>query len=466
MAFFSAIPISRKLPVIVALLCICASLSIAIMSYLDFQRNIINEAQRNFEILAESRSDALEDWFDNLGGDVASLGQDPTVIAAISSFGSSYNLMIDGAGLQAAYITGNPNPAGEKDLYDQAPEAIPYHFQHGRFHPYFRQIKDAQGYFDIFLFNLDGDLLYSVYKNANFATNVMTGPFRESGLAQAFTAARNGTTAGIYFGDFAPYLANGSENAAFLATPVFGETGNVTGVFAIKIPETAISDILNNPNGLGQTGELYAVGVDRKTRSASRFEDAFTILQDVSALPQAQSAFDLDPVFLAETPGISGAPVLARAAQLQVFDLTWGIVGEIDRAEVVLPAIRVRNKMIGVTVIVACLSVVLGWLTARSVVQPLARRSDTVAIEVTRADNLRLEAIAALFARFGASPKQAIVRARTLYFMQLGYYALSIRETSEERMELLSDYVFAFCGEFPDPADAKAFAQRNFVADR
>ena len=93
-----------------------------------------------------------------------------------------------------------------------------------------------------------------------------------------------------------------------------------------------------------------------------------------------------------------------------------------------------------------------------------ARRSDTVTTEVARADTLRLEAIAALFARFGASPKQAIVRARTLYFMQLGYYALSIRETSEERMELLSDYVFAFCGEFPDLADAKAFAQRNFVA--
>jgi len=95
-----------------------------------------------------------------------------------------------------------------------------------------------------------------------------------------------------------------------------------------------------------------------------------------------------------------------------------------------------------------------------------ARRSDTVATEVTRADTLRLDAIAGLFTRFGASPTQAIVRARTLYFMQLGYYALSIRETQAERMALLSDYVLAFCGEVPDPADAEAFALRNFVADR
>lgn len=95
-----------------------------------------------------------------------------------------------------------------------------------------------------------------------------------------------------------------------------------------------------------------------------------------------------------------------------------------------------------------------------------ARRSDAVAAEVTRADTLRLDAIADLFSRFGASPAQAIVRARTLYFMQLGYYALSIRETPAERMALLSDYVVAFCGEVPDPSDAEAFAQRNFVAHR
>lgn len=98
-------------------------------------------------------------------------------------------------------------------------------------------------------------------------------------------------------------------------------------------------------------------------------------------------------------------------------------------------------------------------------VREWARRSDSVATEVARADTLRLDAVAELFARFGASRKQAIVRARTLYFMQLGYYALSMRETTAERLDLLSDYVLAFCGEVPDPIDTEAFAKRNFVAD-
>lgn len=90
-----------------------------------------------------------------------------------------------------------------------------------------------------------------------------------------------------------------------------------------------------------------------------------------------------------------------------------------------------------------------------------ARRSEPVLAEVTRADSERLAAISGLFARFGASPTAATVRARTLYFMQIGYYALNIRETLADRMALLKDYVIAFCGEEPLPEDVAAFLARN-----
>lgn len=96
-------------------------------------------------------------------------------------------------------------------------------------------------------------------------------------------------------------------------------------------------------------------------------------------------------------------------------------------------------------------------------VREWARRSADVAAEVRRADAARLDAVTALFAKFGASPAQAIVRARTLYFMQIGYYALEIRETLADRLALLPDYIVAFCGEAPQPEDIAAFAKRNPV---
>lgn len=90
-----------------------------------------------------------------------------------------------------------------------------------------------------------------------------------------------------------------------------------------------------------------------------------------------------------------------------------------------------------------------------------ARRSVEVAAAVRRADAERLEAIMSLFLRFGVDRRQALVRARTLYFMQLGYYALEIDETADERIALLADYVFAFCGEMPDAGDMADFIERN-----
>lgn len=90
-----------------------------------------------------------------------------------------------------------------------------------------------------------------------------------------------------------------------------------------------------------------------------------------------------------------------------------------------------------------------------------ARRSDAVKAEISQADRLRLDAIAGLFTRFGASATEAEVRARTLYFMQIGYYALDINETLADRTALLRDYVIAFCGEEPSPGDLEDFARRN-----
>lgn len=373
MSFLTAIPISRKLPAIIAALCVSASVAIAVVGYLDFQRNIIEQARNSYRVLTESRGDALVAWFDNTRRDVIAFGYDPSVIAAVEAFNSSYNLMTDSAGLQSAYITNNPFSEGQRDRFDQAPEAIPYHFQHGRFHPYFRQIKEASGYYDVFLFNLKGDLMYSVFKEADFATNFVEGPYAESGLAQAFMAARSGSAGEIYFADFTPYAPSDNLAASFVATPVLGSAGTIIGVFAIRLPTTQIVQIVNNPIGLGETGEVYVVGADHKTRSGSRFGAGYGVLQDVTGLEQAGDALAGDPSFMLGVAGMSGQPVLSNATAIEIFGEQWGVVGEVTLDEVMRPAVTVRNKMIVITLLVAAAAAFLGWLTARSVVGPLGR---------------------------------------------------------------------------------------------
>jgi AcrR family transcriptional regulator len=90
-------------------------------------------------------------------------------------------------------------------------------------------------------------------------------------------------------------------------------------------------------------------------------------------------------------------------------------------------------------------------------VREWARRSAHVRKALDRADRVRTEAMKAQLVRFGYEDKDAFVRARVLYYMQIGYYALDLREPIETRLNLTPHYLKAFTGVDPDPAEIDSF---------
>jgi AcrR family transcriptional regulator len=96
-------------------------------------------------------------------------------------------------------------------------------------------------------------------------------------------------------------------------------------------------------------------------------------------------------------------------------------------------------------------------------VRDWARRSAHVRKALDHADRVRTEALSALFARFGYEDEDAFVRARVLYTMQIGYYALDLKEPIEARLRLTPHYLKAFTGVDPGEADIRAF--RAYATD-
>lgn len=86
-----------------------------------------------------------------------------------------------------------------------------------------------------------------------------------------------------------------------------------------------------------------------------------------------------------------------------------------------------------------------------------ARRSPKVREGLDRSDNERTAVIKAMFERFGYRDRDALVRARVLYYMQIGYYALDIQEPMEERLNLTPYYLEAITGVQPSEADLASF---------
>ncbi len=79
-------------------------------------------------------------------------------------------------------------------------------------------------------------------------------------------------------------------------------------------------------------------------------------------------------------------------------------------------------------------------------VREWARRSGPVRRVLDRADEARLRALRAMFARHGYDAAEADARSRVLYFMQIGYYALDLHEPLEDRLGRVPGYVLSFTG--------------------
>ncbi|NQW09200.1 MAG: TetR/AcrR family transcriptional regulator [Alphaproteobacteria bacterium] len=90
-------------------------------------------------------------------------------------------------------------------------------------------------------------------------------------------------------------------------------------------------------------------------------------------------------------------------------------------------------------------------------VREWARRSEAVRRVLDDADAARVEAIRRMFARHGYEATDAFVRARILYFMQIGYYALDLGEPMETRLSYVEAYVRGFTGVEPTTEEAAAF---------
>ena len=68
---------------------------------------------------------------------------------------------------------------------------------------------------------------------------------------------------------------------------------------------------------------------------------------------------------------------------------------------------------------------------------------------VDEEDNKRLDAIKTMFIAHGYPSKEAFIRARVLYFMQIGYYALEIQESFDTRFSYFEPYIVSFTGVKP-----------------
>ncbi|MBO9475409.1 HAMP domain-containing protein [Shimia sp. R10_1] len=323
--------------------------------------------------LVSDRRTAVETMMAGLDADVVTLASSSATGETLQKFGQAWK-EIEGDPEQSlvdAYITENPNAVGSKHLLDRANGNDWYHVNHEQYHPAMRKMIEVKGFYDAFLISRRGDILYSVFKESDFATNLETGPFKDSGLAEVFRAALAGEPGEVYFSDMRPYAPSNGAAAAFVASQVVDLGGAPAGVVALQIPVDLLSVIVNSSRGLGETTQIYLVGEDGLARSNSRFDGGYQVLQPMGDAAHVTSALEGVDTYVSGGLGVNDTEVVAYSTPVSLAQANWAIVAEQDVEETMAP-VRATARIFGLaSLVIAVIMCALGWLFARFMTQPL-----------------------------------------------------------------------------------------------
>ncbi|GAB6043902.1 hypothetical protein JCM17961_45840 [Endothiovibrio diazotrophicus] len=241
---------------------------------------------------------------------------------------------------------------------------------------FYRKYIEQYGYYDLFLINPDGYVFYTAAKEADYHSNLLDGPYADSNFGALVKTVIGERRFG--FADFAPYAPSNGAPAAFIAQPVVHD-GRVELVVALQLPLEPVNRIMGLRDGMGESGESYLVGPDRRMRSDSFLDPTGHSVAASFAGSVERNGVDTEATAeaLAGRSGTrlitdyNGNPVLSAYAPVELDGVRWALLAEIDEAEAMAP-VSTLLKLVAVTLAVALALIVLVALRIRNgIMRPL-----------------------------------------------------------------------------------------------
>lgn len=376
---FTNLRLSVKVPLLVVCVAAIVAIGIGVASYFTARLELNSLTQARLQAAANTSRNQITDYLRSIENELILTAEHPGTVAAVKDLTSTWKFWQQmGANpsveLVKAYIEDSPYPAGEKQKLDRAQTGSGYDDVHAKYHPWFRQFQEEQGYYDVFLFDTEGNLLYSVTKEPDYATNFLIGggKWAETDLGAVYREALGAEPGnGISFRDFRPYDPSAGAPASFMAHAIHDGTGKVVGVLAFQMPIDRFNALLSQNLGLGKTGEIALVGADFLMRNDSPFT------ADVNDILQTRVDDDVVKKAFADKTAF-GFGTLTRDTELvmdaEAFtyrNVPYVIVAAQTVDEAIAPALEMRNRMVLAGALLLTVSALLGLFSARTITRPI-----------------------------------------------------------------------------------------------
>ncbi len=356
----------------------------AVIAYNNASKSLRKQAENNLVAVRDIKRNQVNDFFTTRKNDLITFSSNSTVIQAMGEFSNAFS-MLGKKGVRDLYVLKNSHPEGEKLKLTDAGDDSDYTYIHKTYHPIFKDFLERYGYHDIFLIDQEtGDVVYSVYKEDDFGTNLLNGKYAKENISDAFSKANASDNQDIVsLVDFKSYAPSNGAPASFIASPIYNADMKI-GIMVFQIPSGMIDKIMQEKSGMGDSGETYLVGEDLLMRTNSRFAEN-TVLKQIVDTESAQAALE-GKTGITLIPNYSGIPVLSAYTPVGLKGTNWAVLSEINEAEAFSPVYALKNwALIIGGIIAAVVATVLFLVTSqitrllRSVIFNLTEGAEQVA---------------------------------------------------------------------------------------
>lgn len=257
--WFNQRPLGFKVQALFVVLGMGATLATTLALTTQFEQRITANANQKLQGIASLQASNAANYIKSLESEIKELAKSQGIRDNMVAFRDAFAKTDRNALYDAYFFKGNKNTTGiaSTDYFNRHTKSF------GEYDSYITN----RGWYDIFLIDLEGNVVLTVAKEADYAQNLNTSEaLKTSGLAEAYRGALSN---GSYMTDFAPYAPSANIPASFLASQIKDASGKVIGVLGLQVSVDALSNAVNTTDGMGETGDVFLVGKDGKYRSMS-----------------------------------------------------------------------------------------------------------------------------------------------------------------------------------------------------
>ncbi len=377
------IKIAYKLPITIILMVLISCVVTSFFAIRTAEKGNVAEYSEKVGVMRDEAARKLELYLNGIVEDLSVVSTSPMTLQALTEFGAGWNeLAVENktAYLQNLYIDQNPNKTGEKQLLNAASDQSAYSFAHAKYHPWFRDLLTEREYYDIFLFDAEGNLVYTVFKERDYATNAVSGQWKDTDLMKLFKDVKASAKKGdIKFYDFKPYSPSSDVPAAFIGTPVMNAEGQFAGVLAFQMPIARINQVLFMDTESASDVDVHLLGKDHLLRNDPHPKDDIDPI-----LKEKVNSSVVDEAFATDAKGDGWAKdgdreVLAAYAPFDFqgadnfFGTNWVIYVDTEKANVMAVVNEIKKQIAIISLIVLAIFATLSIIFARSLTSPINR---------------------------------------------------------------------------------------------